>query len=46
MGKLIYKGHFYVVAKGHDNEIVRALETHSKAVHGNLILEFVWSWAF
>lgn len=32
MGKYIYKDHFHVVVKGHDDEIVRALETHPKAV--------------
>ena len=35
------QGHFYIWVKGHDHEIVRALETHPKAVP----LEIdAWSW--
>ena len=39
MGKLISKGHLYIVAKSHDDEIVRALETHPKAVPWKFDLE-------
>jgi hypothetical protein len=34
------------MAKGHDHEIVRALETHPKAIPWKLKLNFEWSRAF
>ena len=48
--KLVYVfcelGSIYTMAEGHDHKIVRALETHPKAILWNIVLHFVWSQAF